>query len=233
MCTVTYLPGKDQQYILTQNRDEKMSRGIAHPPKKQKIGNHTLLCPTDDDAKGTWIASSEKYSSCLLNGGFTKHIPKSSYPNSRGKIIHDLFRYDDVESFLDNYSFAAYQPFTLIVRTHDTNELWEIVLQETELNINKKNPMLPHIWSSSTLYSLEEQLMRKYYFNLFVQSKEHTRENAIHFHRDGYTDSEDAVFILNKEDNWQTVSITSIAYNKTPNMKYLDLINRTETYLEI
>ena len=57
MCTVTFLPLKNDGFILTSNRDEQPNR-ITHPPLTVVEDETTLLFPKDEIAGGTWIGTS-------------------------------------------------------------------------------------------------------------------------------------------------------------------------------
>ena len=79
MCTVTYLPLGNNDFILTSNRDEDPKRKTI-PPKEYLEDGVKLTYPKDELAGGTWIGLSEKSRLiCLLNGGFTKHSREESY----------------------------------------------------------------------------------------------------------------------------------------------------------
>ena len=68
MCTVTYLPLENNQFILTSNRDESPMRRTI-PPTKYDTQGVALVYPKDELAGGTWIGIREKNRLvCLLNG---------------------------------------------------------------------------------------------------------------------------------------------------------------------
>jgi uncharacterized protein with NRDE domain len=94
MCTLTFI-GTKNGYCLTSNRDEKVSRGKAIPPKKYKINDKTITFPKDTAAGGTWVAHDEKAILVLLNGANEKHIPTGNYRKSRGLILLDLIGSDN------------------------------------------------------------------------------------------------------------------------------------------
>ena len=69
MCTVTYLPLGDHNFILTSNRDVAPKRETTPPKEYNEVGVK-LTYPKDKLAGGTWIGVSEKKRLiCLLNGG--------------------------------------------------------------------------------------------------------------------------------------------------------------------
>ena len=78
MCTVTFLPLGNTDFILTSNRDEQRLRETL-PPKIYEEDGVEMLFPKDKVAGGTWIGtSSKKRLVCVLNGGFIKHKRKES-----------------------------------------------------------------------------------------------------------------------------------------------------------
>ena len=71
MCTVTYLPLGNDEFILTSSRDVPYARERAEHPKKYDENGVTIYYPKDGKAGGTWIGvSDQKRLICLLNGGF-------------------------------------------------------------------------------------------------------------------------------------------------------------------
>ena len=74
MCTVTYIPFGNAEFILTSSRDIPFARKKAEPPKKTVEDGVALHYPRDGKAGGTWIGFSDKNRLiCLLNGGFDYH----------------------------------------------------------------------------------------------------------------------------------------------------------------
>ena len=59
MCTVTYLPLPNNNFILTSNRDETPLRKTI-PPKTYIENGVALIYPKDELAGGTWIGTSNK-----------------------------------------------------------------------------------------------------------------------------------------------------------------------------
>jgi len=93
MCTVTFVAGlPGGGYVLTTNRDERPTRGRAHPPRIERLGGRRVALPRDADAGGTWIAVDEHGTClCLLNGDRAApgvvHDPRAP---SRGLLVIDL-----------------------------------------------------------------------------------------------------------------------------------------------
>ena len=60
MCTVTFLPLGENNFILTSSRDVPYSREKALEPKKYAEDSVDLIYPKDGKASGTWIGTSSK-----------------------------------------------------------------------------------------------------------------------------------------------------------------------------
>src|SRR5690606_27855602 len=73
MCTLTFIPKGNFDFIITSNRDEASFRKTL-PPKTYVVDGEKLVYPKDEVAGGTWIGvSSRNRLVCLLNGGFIAH----------------------------------------------------------------------------------------------------------------------------------------------------------------
>jgi len=184
MCVLTFLPTVNSGYILTNNRDETLARPKAIPPKKYNINGKQVYYPKDPQAGGTWIATSDDVTVCLLNGAFENHIHKPPYRQSRGQLILDFFKYND---FISNYSFENIENFTLIIVHHKNSlQICEFRWDGTQLHYTSKNPEKAHIWSSATLYPHEIRTEREHWFADFrKQNPNFTPEQVVDFHLHG------------------------------------------------
>lgn len=100
MCTVTYLPLRNKNFILTSNRDETPLRKTI-PPKMYIENGVELTYPKDELSGGTWIGTSNRNRLvCLLNGGFKKHIRNTYYKMSRGIVVKNILSAEDAISFI-------------------------------------------------------------------------------------------------------------------------------------
>ena len=115
MCTVSFLPLENDNFILTSNRDETPLRKTISPKIYQE-NDVELLSPKDAFAGGTWIgASNRKRIVCLLNGAFEKHQRKEFYRKSRGIIVTELLTVEDAVSEIEQTNFIDIEPFTLVL----------------------------------------------------------------------------------------------------------------------
>lgn len=226
MCTVTYIPKDNGDFILTQNRDEDIKRAIATPPIERSIDGVKHLFPIDPQGGGTWIGTSEtgRFAS-LLNGGSEAYNYNPPYRHSRGKVILDYFNFPNFDSFYNTYNFKELEPFTLLIIEADL--MFELIVNESNVRLKELDKKKPFIYSSSTLYtdvSIEER--RLVFFEWYYKSQKISQQDALNFHHQFLFEKEKdkskilGDFILN------TVSITSIY--KTFDMaeiKYADQIN--------
>lgn len=235
MCTVTYLPYKDEGYILTSNRDEKISRPSANLPEVNSDKEYQLVFARDPIGGGTWIAADDRGNSvCLLNGAFEPHEPQHPYRHSRGLIVVDYFKYHDLEDFTDNYNLDKIEPFTLvIVWDHHLFEFkWDgEITYSTELPIDQSR-----IWSSVTLYSQEVIDKRQQWFEEWLRDNpNYIRDDIFRFHMFGGEGDERTNFVMASGDILKTVSITSILSDRQQvSFKYRDLLEDSsmEHYME-
>ncbi|MFV0248868.1 MAG: NRDE family protein [Tenacibaculum sp.] len=190
MCTVSYLPLGENNFMLTFNRDEDPKRDTIVPKEYVEEGVR-LRYPKDKLAGGTWIGISDKSRLvCLLNGAFDKHMRKPPYKISRGLVVKHMLKADSVFSEIKAYDFANIEPFTLIIADWKTElKLFELVWNGTQKHFRKLSQEA-RIWSSSTLYNEKERELRRNWFidwlkkHTPLKSNNQLIESIIAFHRD-------------------------------------------------
>lgn len=212
MCTVTYIPIENGDFILTHNRDEDIKRAIATPPIERMINGVKHLFPIDPQGGGTWIGISENGRMLsLLNGGTEPHEHKPPYRHSRGKVILDYFKYTDIDQFFNNYNFNGLEPFTLLI--FEDEKMFELVVNESGINLTELNTKKPYMYSSFSLYSeISAEERRLNFFEWYYSKQNINQEDILKFHENFlFEDEKDKSKIL---DGYilNTVSITSI-YN--------------------
>lgn len=227
MCTVTFLPLKNNDFILTSNRDETPLRETI-PPKKYEENGIEMVYPRDKLAGGTWIGtSSNNRLICVLNGAFTKHKRKSSYKKSRGIIAKDILKATNFKAYIENLNLEKIEPFTIVIIDWNNNNLnlFELIWDENQKHFNKlKNT--PKIWSSVTLYTEESKIARQLWFKNWVSENKFESSTILDFHHSEIGDKEQS--ILMKRPNVETVSITSVKKdNAKIEMLYEDVIHNS------
>ena len=115
MCTVTFIPKANGDFVFMSSRDEATSR-LTTKPDFYSLKGVKCLFPKDSIAGGTWIGLSEHSRLvCLLNGGYTKHKRQLNYKHSRGKVVRYVLVATDYKGLLYTYDFIDIEPFTLLV----------------------------------------------------------------------------------------------------------------------
>lgn len=223
MCTLTFI-GTKNGYCLTSNRDEKVSRGKAIPPKKYEINGKTITFPKDTAAGGTWVAHDEQAILVLLNGANEKHISTGNYIRSRGLILLDLIGSDNPIEEWKNIDLENIEPFTIVY--FDGKNLIQWQWNSIEKTTKKFNKEEPHIWSSATLYEPEIRAKRASWFAQFLQEKEDiSADELLHFHQFEQATNSDYGLQINRNNILKTVSITQCIWQpQRIEMHYLDLL---------
>ena len=226
MCTVTYLPLENNNFIFTSNRDETPLRKTM-PPKKYLENGVELTYPKDELAGGTWIGTSEKQRLvCILNGGFENHKRILPYKMSRGIIVKKALIEDDFVEYINTFDFTNIEPYTLIIVDWSKELLaFELVWDGHQKHFSKIENK-PKIWSSATLYNSEMKAERQKWFQKWLQENEgFTQDDILKFHQNEELGAKETSIKM-KRNFVETVSTTSIL-KKDDNieMKYFDYLN--------
>ena len=230
MCTVTYLPIADNQFILTSNRDETPLRKTI-PPKKYVEDGVTLTYPKDEIAGGTWIGvSSKNRVVCLLNGGFVNHKRKLPYKMSRGIIVKNILKADNAIAFINEFDFTNIEPFTLILIDWDVKLVtYELVWDGVKKHF-KPLAQEPKIWSSSPLYTPEMKAEREMWFtNWLENNKKDSLKNILEFHKNNSLGTKETSPKM-KRKFVETVSITSIKKEENVEISYIDFNTKNHSF---
>ncbi len=225
MCTVTYLPLKDKNFILTSNRDEGVKRKPALMPAEYEVNGKKIIFPKDGEAGGTWIGISETNRLiCLMNGAFVRHERHLPYRMSRGQVVLDGLSADSTERFLQDYLLDNIEPFTIVLIDWEFDlQAWELRWDGTQRHI-KRLANEPQIWSSATLYDSTMHAKRMDWFSEWLDQQEgYKMSNIRHFHANA--GEGDPITNLRTERGYlRTVSITSVEKTTDQvNLLYEDL----------
>ncbi len=227
MCVLTYLPLPKGGFVLTHNRDESMARTKAVAPQAYLLNGHSVIYPKDPQSGGTWIATSDHFTLCLLNGAFEKHLPHPPYRRSRGQIILNFFSFKNVSDFINNYQFAGIEPFTLIITTSNSRTLTELRWDGQEIFVNLKDDTKPYIWSSATLYSATVRQSRQQWFDNWTEHNPTFDSEAIlQFHHTGGNGDIENDLKMNRNGELLTQCIVQIKHEngQSHEMIYQDLL---------
>lgn len=220
MCTVTFIPLGDKDFVLTSNRDVSWKRAVASAPRKHLEKGVELIYPRDEEAGGTWIGSSHgSRLVCLLNGGFENHIRKLPYRKSRGLIVTELLASPDLGKGLEMIDLLDIEPFTLVTVEWKS----DLLLRQFVWDGNRKHtevlPVAPRIWSSSTLFDPKMRERREDWFEDWRKKGDLSPESVLEFHKmAGHGD--DNVGVILKRKHVGTVSLTQFVRQETSRFHY-------------
>ncbi|MEM7105840.1 MAG: NRDE family protein [Bacteroidota bacterium] len=231
MCTVTFLPLQDNNFILTSNRDEAVNRKKALKPTVEVYKGKNILYPKDGLAGGTWIGVRESVrAAVLLNGAFIKHNRELPYRHSRGVIVKEALVSDSVVQFLSGFKLDNIEPFTLIVvEWYPEWRLWELRWDGSTRHVHSlsKNPQ---IWSSSTLYTTPMVAKRERWFKAWLtENSNFTVPGIRKFHKEA-GEGDPVSDLITKRGFLETISITTIEKKGgVTNLTYEDLLSSVRT----
>jgi len=117
MCTLSVITREDG-YLLGMNRDERIERGAAEPPKERLAGDTRAIYPRDVEG-GTWIGVNEYRIAFALLNWHDDAIPGRPWAKtrSRGIVIPELLRYSSLQAAqaaLHGFDLTGILPFRLI-----------------------------------------------------------------------------------------------------------------------
>ncbi|MFC2127673.1 NRDE family protein [Bacteroidota bacterium] len=234
MCTVTYLPKENGDFIFTSNRDEQITRETLFPDFYVENGIRYLY-PKDKQAGGTWIALSEQERLvCLLNGAYENHEPKESYAYSRGLVVKEVLEAENVKWAIEDLELEGVEPFTLIAidwsfLTICIELIWDGVKKDIRILSNQSK-----IWSSSTLYTKPMKAERETWFEDFKNTHPNvSQQNVLEFHLNESLGTKETSIKM-KRPNIETLSVTSIVKNNVGvSMYYKDVLTGADKEVDL
>ena len=215
MCIVSFYR-KDDQFVLTHNRDEEINRISSNEIMEQTRFGKTYFSPVDQRAKGTWIFHSDEYIGCILNGGEQKPLAfKPQYKESRGIILLNLLHYPSVKEFIKLEDLSNIAPFTLFVFEKRNKNAYLLFWNENELKIVDVTAQEIVTWCSSTLYSPNRRIEID---EIFQQNHDLTVKEIFQLHQQ---------LKMEKGEVSEGIATTSISQirmdNSKTDMKYCQL----------
>ena len=228
MCTVSFVCSNDK-IIITSNRDEKIIRPSAIPPKNYTLNGKNIIYPKDSKAGGTWFVVDENGTVLvLLNGADEKHEVQLPYRKSRGQIVLEMISSASPKEFWNEIDLENIEPFTLVL--FQDKQLFQLRWNGIEKSTVDLETDKNYVWSSSTLYSKAIREQRSsWFYNFLDANPEITEAKMLHFHRYTETDNNEHGLVINRNDELKTLSITQAVIEKNKVMiHHLDLIAENE-----
>jgi uncharacterized protein with NRDE domain len=213
MCTVSFVPVNDT-IIITSNRDEKIIRPSAIPPKEYTINGKNVIFPKDPKAGGTWfVVDANGTVLVLLNGADEKHKVALPYRKSRGLIVLDLIGKASPKDFWGEIDLENIEPFTLVLLQN--NELFQLRWNGNQKETTPLDRHQNHIWSSSTLYPASIREKRRDWFYRFLDTNAQiSATKMLRFHRYTQERNQENGLVINRNDALKTLSITQSVIEK-------------------
>ncbi|SHG85956.1 NRDE family protein [Flagellimonas flava] len=224
MCTVSFIR-RDEGCFITSNRDEHISRPLAHRPEEETLGGIKVLFPKDPRAGGTWFALNELGAvAVLLNGAFVNHKRQLPYAKSRGLILLEVISSRQPGKMLQEMNLEQIEPFTLVL--FEDEKLLEFRWDGEVKHVKPLNSEQDYIWSSVTLYDADAIHQRNTLFNRFIEgTREISAQKIVDFHSNNHSDYENG-FIIDRTTGLKTFSVTQVVLNSDNNkMRHFDLLN--------
>jgi len=232
MCTVLFIPDTNKMFFASL-RDESPLRPTAITPQLIKKDNLTILSPQDTLAGGTWLGINDyKNIIILLNGGFENHEQKKDYRKSRGLIVSELLQSEMPIIDWELMKMEGIEQFTLIVWSDEI--LFKLVWDGSIKHRIKLDSKVPHIFSSSTLYSAQTKNYREELFqNWIAGNPVITKQSLLKFFNS--VNNNENGFIINRNELVKTLSYSFIELtNKVKaEFDYYDLIHSSHSNMII
>ena len=232
MCTVSFIHTGNDAFVLTSSRDESPQRD-ALKPAEYSVLDTRMIFPKDRLSGGTWIGASDQHRVvCLLNGGYEKHTRLPEYRHSRGVVVKDFLSSTDIVKTVETYNLELIEPFTIVIVDWNTSlQLYELVWDGSEKHFQTLPLTMPHIWSSSMLYTEKMKQLRRDWFLDFQKEKELQANTLLNFHKTaGIGDS--TIDVMMDRKFVKTTSITQIEKKEDLiTMRYHDLATDDESVI--
>ena len=200
---------------MSHNRDEDVARKTYETLITKEIDGVEATFPVDLLSNGTWILTSKKWSTAILNGAEHFHYRNPPYKHSRGLFPFELMKFNDAYSFIDSLNLKNIEPFTQIIIDNLSLEAWDFRWDGKQKNLKQIMGKL-FITSSSTLYSNNEKLHHQH---VIREIEEINPANLAQAHNSLQWKYKSALPMI------KTTSFTQILLNsKNKSMKFMNTI---------
>ena len=146
---------------------------------------------------------------CLLNGGFENHVKVQDYKMSRGVVVKELLKADNLSEAIHSFDYKGIEPFTIVAIDWSSDlKAIELVWDGYKEHITVLGKE-PKIWSSSTLYNARMKAKRNEWFGEFAASTDWSSESLYDFHTTAGEGDEHIDLRMNR-GKLGTVSVTQV-----------------------
>lgn len=158
----------------------------------------------------------------LMNGAFEPHAMPVTKGKSRGLLIPMLLKQRDVVDFLWSMELLAFEPFTLVIAINGELQCmrWDGKLKAFET----LNHAVPHLWSSSMLYSSIHQERRRLWYMSWLNGREAVDSSDLRWFHNHGGEGDPAYDLVMDRGDVCTTSITQVTTGKkNVVMRFTDL----------
>ncbi len=166
MCTVTFI-ARQRGYCLGMNRDEKLTRPIALPPRERTVNGGAVFAPSEPGG-GTWIALNDHGATLALINWYSITARVGGNAISRGEVVNSVsasVSSDSADAALHKCPVNRINPFRLIGVFPTTSEIVEWRWDMRQL-VRKPHRWESQQWISSGFDELAAQRVRGRTFRL-------------------------------------------------------------------
>ena len=166
MCTVTFIARK-RGYCLGMNRDEKLTRPTALPPRKRTVNGRAVFAPSEPGG-GTWIALNDQGATLALINWYSIKARVGRNTVSRGEVVNSVsaaISSDATDAALHGLPLNRINPFRLIGVFPTTSEIVEWRWNLNQI-VRKRHRWRSQQWISSGFDEPAAQRVRGRTFRL-------------------------------------------------------------------
>ncbi len=209
MCTVSVVR-RERGIRLVCNRDERITRSDALPPRRLRLGDTTAMCPIDPDGGGSWVGVNDaRLAVVLLNRSVTDAGVRLSR-RSRGEVVVQLLHTETLaraEDAIRGLDISAYEPFQLLI----VQGRWIVGAQSDARSVHITRRVIdpPLMFTSSSLGdAMVDRVRRPLFYGMVCYAADQlTGQRLFHDHQ---WPSAPSVSVRMQRPDARTVSRTAI-----------------------
>jgi uncharacterized protein with NRDE domain len=230
MCTISIVP-IDGGYRLVCNRDERLTRAIARPPRAWPAEVLWATYPQDPESGGTWVGVNDHgLAAALLNQTAAPAARRA--PCSRGAIVPALLACTSIDRavrVLKALDCGSFEPFRVVL-VH-RGQIAVTTPDKAGVATEAVSLRAPVMFTSSSLGDVLVEAPRQDLFGALVLNDDDWLRGQFRFHRHQWTARPDISVQMSRYDA-ATVSRTTIhVTSRAIDMAYESLVAQPLTWI--
>jgi len=225
MCTVTIVP-LAEGFRLACNRDERLVRPCAFPPRVHVKAGRRCIWPIDPIGGGTWIGANDAgLAMVLLNRYLRASAPSNGAGVTRGSIVPTVLDHASMDAamqYATSLDETLFAPFQLVIVSKAM--VGVVTSDGRRITVARSCLERPLLYTSSSLGDRRVEGPRRRLFEQLVVGRRHALlRGQARFHAHQWTDSPELSVLMSRPDA-ATVSRTVInVTNGRVDLAYEDL----------